>query len=176
MDIFIEYMVKHKFEGKNYAIISGLVLLALVLTVVILFFRTYLMGLWLLLIAFVWFGAVVFIRQQILEYEYIVTNNEMDIDQIMAKNGRKRILTVDFKQMSILAAVDDADFKAEYERPGERKVIEAIGNRADGGLYFLDTTVNLKGSDTAVRLIFQPNQSILEAAWKFNPRNTHIKK
>lgn len=176
MDIFIEHMVKHKLEGKNYAVLAGWVLLALVLTAVVLMFSKYLMGLWLILIAFVWFGAVVLMRMQILEYEYIVTNNEMDIDQIMAKKGRKRLATIDFKQMVIMAAVDDPDFTAEYNNKGERKIIDVTGDKSKGGIYFIDTSTKIKDGEHAVRILFQPNEKILDAAWKFNPRNVHIKK
>lgn len=40
------------------------------------------------------YGGYILITNMSVEYEYIVTNGEMDIDKIIAKRRRKRLITV----------------------------------------------------------------------------------
>ena len=43
-------------------------------------------------------GAIWLLGSFGIEYEYIITNNEMDIDKIIGRRKRKRMITVDFKR------------------------------------------------------------------------------
>ncbi len=116
--------------------------------------------------------TVMIVRNQMLEYEYVMTNSALDIDKIIAKNGRKRVLSFDFKSIEICASTDDFAYKAEYEnKTGLYKIHDLTGNQADGGVYFVDFV----GEGGRQRVLFQPSREILEAAWKYNPKVVHIK-
>ena len=41
------------------------------------------------------------------EYEYIVTNGELDIDRIIARRGRKRMINIKTNAYELIAPYDD---------------------------------------------------------------------
>ena len=52
-----------------------------------------------------------FIRLQNIEYEYIVTNGELDVDKIMGRSKRKRLVTADARNFEVFAPMEP-----EYEK------------------------------------------------------------
>ena len=114
MDIFYESIVRKKYEITDYllaaAIAVAALILSMVLFVLILMFGQYLSGIGLLLIVGVWWGAFRLIRGRSIEYEYILTNNELDIDKIIAQRGRKRLCSINFKEIEQCACISDPNF------------------------------------------------------------------
>lgn len=170
MDIFIEYIVKHKRGSREYLILFGAVFGALILSLALILFGSVLFqfgGIALLLLAGFWYGAYIAIKFTFnIEYEYILTNNELDVDKIMAKSRRKRIITIDFKNIHICAPIDSPEHKYEYENTeGITKVYDFTGIGQEKN-YFIDT----EREGARVRVIFSPTEKILEAVYKFNPR------
>lgn len=172
MDIFYEYIVKRKMDAKDYLFIAGIILLALLLTFIFTFtiVAQYLFGMWLLLDAAAWWGAVFLIRQRNLEFEYILTNNELDIDKIMARQRRKRLLTINFKEIEVCARTHDVMFKHQLERTEGLTVIDAAGNPEEENVYFVDFSAD----GARKRVLFQPNEKIIEALKKVNPRAVNV--
>lgn len=119
MDFFNENLVQRRKTGKDVAIIIGIILLGIVLTCALLLF---LLGMpivgqfFLLLIAGVWFLAYRLISGRKVEFEYIVTNSDMDVDKIVAKRKRTRILSLNAKEIEVMAPVNDPDFQREPSR------------------------------------------------------------
>lgn len=190
MDVFMEYLIKRKRDVKDNILVALIILAAAVLTVVLLAvlfilsmsfagsqegagqFSSMFFGLGLLLIAGMWYGAYILINHRSIEYEYILTNSEIDIDKIMAKKGRKRIISFDFKDADIVANINDEEHNADYKNPsGEIKVHDFTGNKANGNVYFAD--ISIEGERT--RILFQPTSRMLESIRKFNPRKVFIK-
>lgn len=95
-DVFLEQLVKKKNSGidilkKSLILLAGLILCMIALS----FVMSQFFGSIALLIAvgaiyFAWF----FMTSLNLEFEYIYTNGEIDVDKIMAKRKRKRMTTV----------------------------------------------------------------------------------
>lgn len=173
MDIFIECMVKHKKETKDKlilaAIIAAGILLSLILFVLAALFRLFSIGF--VLIAGVWYGAVILMRTRTVEYEYILTNNELDVDKIIARNGRKRLVTLDFKEIMICASTEDPIHRHEYEAAANiEKTFDCTGDKEKGGVYFIDFHMN----EQRCRLLFQPLDKMLREVKKYNPRNIFI--
>lgn len=173
MDIFLEYMVKHKKDGKDKLILAAIILAGILLSV-ILFALSAVFGLFsigFVLIALVWYGAVILMRTRTIEYEYILTNNELDVDKIIARNGRKRLLTVDFKEILICASTEDSAHRHEFEATEQiGKVFDCTGDKERGGVYFIDFHMN----EQRCRLLFQPLSKMLQEVKKYNPRNIFI--
>lgn len=172
MEIFMEYIVKHKRTGKDTMIVAGIILLAFILIVIssIMLTVQMLASLWLLVVAGIIYGAVFLIKRTIVEFEYILTNNELDIDKIMAKSSRKRIISVDFKEIEICAPVNSPDHKFEYENTQAiTKTYDCIGDGITD-IYFID----MNGEGGKVRVLFQPPYKLIESAKKFNPRKIFI--
>lgn len=170
MDIYKEQIVKRVKTAKDYAVIAGGVLLAAVLSATALIFNRLIFNMGIILIVFMWYGVYLLVNSRNLEYEYILTNNELDIDKIIAKNGRKRVITIDFKNVDICANINNKDFKSQYENENNlsQKLVLAGDMRADN-IYFADFYVEGERK----RVLFQPSEIIMGELVKINPRNIY---
>lgn len=175
MDIFYEFIVKKKKEAVDYLIAAALAAAAAVLSVVLfaltLIFGQYLSGIGLVLIFLVWWGAWTLMRSRNVEYEYILTNNELDIDKIIARRGRKRLCTINFKEIEQCASITDPNFAHVYKNSEGRTVKNYAGDIQAERVYFADYAAGAE----RVRVLFQPNERILDGLKKANPRLVCIK-
>ena len=172
MDIFVEHIVKHKRGAKENLIAVGAVLGAFILGFVIFGFSMSMnfAQLGLLLVAGVFYGAYKIATFTSVEYEYILTNNELDIDKIMARTRRKRIMTIDFKSIELCAPVDDVNYKHEFENTSMTNNYDFSGQGYNPAYFII-----CDGEKGRMRIIFEPTEKIIENASKFNPRKV-IKK
>lgn len=90
MDIYVEQIIAIKKTGKNYLIYSAIILLTVIITIAGYLFLT---PLFVAIGALAAFGAYRLCSLFNIEYEYIVTNTTMDIDKIIAKSSRKRMIS-----------------------------------------------------------------------------------
>lgn len=168
MDIFMEYIVQHKRTGKDTLKVVGIIVLATLLCMVssIMLTIQLVASLWLFVVAGIIYGAVWLIKKTIIEYEYILTNSELDIDKIMARSSRKRLITIDFKEVEICAPINEPSVKFEYENT--QSITKTLDCTGDGitNVYFIDIT----GDNGKTRILFQPPSKLIESAKKFNPR------
>ncbi len=91
-DTFFEQIVKVKKTPKETAAVVGIVILALAIIVAALMFVYPPFSL--LLAAGACYGAFKLISLTSIEYEYIFTNGDLDIDKITAKSSRKRVVSI----------------------------------------------------------------------------------
>lgn len=170
MDIFLEYIIKKNRDAKDWAITAGGYFAALILSFIILGFVRFLGGIGFLLIAGAWYGAFWLMRSRDIEYEYILTNNELDVDKIASKRRRKHILTVDFRSVELCAKTDDPLYAADYNNAqGIIKKYDFTGI-SENDIYFAD----FAGESGKTRILFQPSDKIRESLRLINPRNVHI--
>ncbi len=174
MDVFLEQLVKHKKTAFDYVKLVLLTLAAVVLTVVgfiaNLIFGKYLFGMGYLVLAAIWYGYYLLFQMFNIEYEYILTNSEMDIDKVMSKKGRKSVTSVDFREIEICARVNDSEYKSILENTdGFEKIIDASGDMKEDNVYFAD----YHGDNGKRRIYFQPTEKMIDAIYKFNPRCVH---
>lgn len=163
MDTFIEKIVVRKKTAKDYLIIAGVLLGGLVLFFalqLIEFLRPFFI---IVAVAIVYFIYQIVIGRNI-EYEYIVTNGDLDIDMIIAQRRRKRIFSANCKDFDIVAKL-----KGGYN---DRRVsdlskkIEAVSSMDSDDIYFV--TLMYKGEKTAV--LFEPDDRMLKTFKTFIPR------
>ncbi len=100
-----------------------------------------------------------------IEYEYIVTNNEMDIDKIIGRRKRKRMITVDFQR-----AEDFAPYAADNDVKADATVHAYSGSDKDA--YYLLVTHKDYGM---VKVIFNPNEHMREIITSEFPNTLKIK-
>lgn len=170
MDIFVEQIVKKEATGRDWAlrIIIGIamgVLCAVSLFIFIFIFP--ILGL-LLLFVVIW-GGYLLITNTDCEYEYIVTNGEIDIDKIIAKRKRIRLIT---------AKASSFEAFGEYENAPDTgdgvTTVSAVGTSTpeDGSkTYYADFKHPSAGN---VRLIFSPNEKVIDAVTPFLSRQIRI--
>lgn len=87
------------------------------------------------------------------EYEYIVTNNEMDIDKIIGRRKRKRMITVDLSK-----ADDFGTYPPESDIESDTTVHATTG--LEKNAHYLLVQHKDYGK---VKVIFNPNEKIREA-------------
>lgn len=110
-------------------------------------------------------GGVWLLGNFSVEYEYIVTNNEMDIDKIIGRRKRKRMITVDISN-----AEDFAPYPSENDISADVTVHAYSGSETNA--YYL--LVNHSGYGR-VKVIFNPNEKIREAIMQEIPNTLRIK-
>jgi hypothetical protein len=97
------------------------------------------------------------------EYEYIVTNGELDVDKIIAKRKRRRLLSIkasDFTGYGLLKDAPTAD--------GETTTVMASGlSDGDAADYFADFNHKTLGK---ARLVFSPEERVVQAIKPYVPR------
>ena len=97
MDTFFEQIVAMKKNLKSIALIVLIWLAAVVLSAICIVIVP--LPLSALLVVGILYGAFKLSMMFNIEYEYILTNGEIDIDKITAKNSRKRMLTFSCKDI-----------------------------------------------------------------------------
>ncbi len=171
-DVFIEHMVSQKPNGKTMLLRLLLGLAVAVVAVLPIFLEmlgvagvmTFMPA---TLVAGVW-GGWFFSKRLSLEFEYIITNGEMDIDKIMGRNARKRLLSCDCRNFEILAPAKEM---GSYKQQ-QIKTIDVSSSANSEGRWF----AIFNGKDGArTMLIFEPNERMLEAFKKFIPGKMQIR-
>jgi len=169
MDNFSEQLVKKEPTSaerikKTVFLIGGIILTALLAAVGI-----FLMGtgsLWpmlaLILAAGMGYATFFFIQGTYVEYEYIFTNGELDIDKIVARKKRHNLISADIKTFTAFGKYND-----ELEETSDMTIVISSDNIASHE-YYADFEHSEHGK---VRLIFSPDTRTLENIKKFLPRS-----
>ena len=158
MDTFVEQIVAKRKGGKEWAIIFGSLLLCVLILVfaVPFLFTSFLSILAAALIVGLGYGEWWLITSQNVEYEYSVTNGDIDVDQIIARRKRKRIVSVVGNKLEVLEPYNAASYAS---RPFDRKVVAAPSEQEEGLWCF--TYRSKKSGHTLV--VFQPERRVLDA-------------
>lgn len=165
-DIFLEYLVKKKSKEDNLK--RHLLLVACLLVLLASFYMcvfVFIKFLWLLPI--IWggtiYGTVILRRQFSVEYEYIFTNGQLDVDVIYGKLKRKSLVSLLCRNIEYMAPFNG-------ENMSERRVIDTIYDYSRRGKYYIDYS---QGGER-LRLLIQPPEKILENIKRYNPRNVNL--
>lgn len=97
-----------------------------------------------------------------IEYEYAVTNGEIDIDKIIAKRKRKKMLTVNAGTFETFAKIENGNLPDNNDN---RTVFMLSGGENE---YYADFNHSEYGKS---RLIFSPNEKMLDCINPYLPRS-----
>ncbi len=168
MDVFFEQIVAKKNTPIDTLKKVGIIIAALIL---IFAFMIILPGFFpvmgtfgLLLAAGVCYGSWYLLTNMSVEYEYILTNGEIDVDKIVARRKRKRLITVNtraFTEFGLYRAEEHAN------RNYQSRVI-ACSSETDPNTYYAVTDHPKFGN---CLLVFNPNEKILQHAKEFIRKN-----
>lgn len=169
MDVFIEHLVKKRPTTGDRLKIVGLCLAA-VLLILLLFILSGLLRplamFVLLLVAGVIYGWWKLLNSFRVEYEYALTNGEMDVDKIIAQSRRKRLVTVNLRNIELMAPVHGGK-SAEYGSARVAQTIDASVSPNDADAWFI---LFQKENSGLTRLVFTPDERIIEGAKIAAPR------
>ena len=156
-DFYTEQLVKKRTTMKDVFIKAFLVAVAIVSVITVLMFP---LGIIIPIIVIV---LVVFlIRRLDVEYEYLYVNGDLDIDKIMHKAKRKRVFSTNISNMELLAP----EGAYELNNYTNAKVVDYSSGMADAKRYVLVVAEN----GQVTKLIFEPNETIIEGIFLMAPR------
>ncbi len=156
MDNYFEYLIKRKFSPVN--------LLKSLLIVAALIGGCIVIGVWLrpafaiVLLGFGGYGAFYLISGMSKEFEYIVTNDHLDVDVIVAGRSRKRLCSFDMGDVELCARVSDRDRAGEMRRQFEKTYQCASSKNAENGWFVI-----FNGEEGSSLLVFEPDERIINA-------------
>lgn len=106
-DTFVEELITVHTTGKILLAKIGVVLAVIVLTIAVFWFIPAILP---LMFSIFVVGAYFAIKFLNVEYEYAFTNGELDVDKILGKRKRKRMVSTDSKSIKLMAP-----YTADYE-------------------------------------------------------------
>jgi hypothetical protein len=161
MELFMEKIVKRKKTGLDIAIITGEITACVVLALAAFAFIP---SIGMFLSVALGYGTWYLVTMRSMEFEYALTNGELDIDRIIARRRRKRIFSANGKEFEMVAPVKSVYYSNEFKTM--KKVIDATAGKEAEGVWFIVTHI---GGDRGV-VLFQPTSNMIEALWHMNPR------
>ena len=164
MDTFFEQIVAIRKTGKSIAAVSGIWLLAVLLALIVLLvgLNFLMLPIAFLLVVGIGYGAFKLSGFFNIEYEYIVTNGTMDVDKIIAKSSRKRMLSFELQTVSRIEKFNPA----LLNNVSPKETVIAC-NTDDEGAYLMVSDTEGKGSRY---LVFAPDERLRGAIVKFVPK------
>lgn len=167
MDSFVEQIVKKQPTAGDKLKKYGFFLGGIILGVVVLFFTFVMIPFAMIIAAPLAFGLVYggyyLGTATEVEYEYIFTNGELDIDKIIAKRKRSRLLnSIKISRFEKFGKVADNPGCGD----GMTRILATDGFQEDD--YYAEFHHDKYGECC---LIFSPNERVLEAIMPFVPRN-----
>ena len=169
-EVFKEYLIKQKKSPKDMMMQVGLVVGAIILSVIAFIVGGDFIGP--LVIVGIVFGTGFLFNKFSREYEYILTNNELDIDVIFNRASRKRIITINMKKIDIMASIKDERYGAELNK-ADLKVINASENTNEADTYAIITQSEKYGT---CKVLITPNDVMLDHLYKQAPNKVFKKK
>ncbi len=159
-DIFKEQLVKRKPDKndtlKKIGIVIGAVLILAIITMIpfLLLMMPVVAVVLVLMVKFLFTFFNV-------EYEYIFTNGELDIDLIYNQSRRKKAFSIHVRDIEIMAKINDKAYENEFNK---KAIIKDFSSRAAGSntFAFLVTKDGQK-----FKIIFEPNEILLDAISKY---------
>lgn len=165
-DSFHEMIVRG--QRPQYAGLQmlGMVVASLVILVLLFMFSSVLGMLMPLLVVGLGYGLFYLLRGFSREFEYTLTNGEIDIDLIVAQRKRKRVFSGaarNFESMAPLSANKAAS--ASRQSAGSSQVIDCRGTTSSGKHF--EIRAEYKGK--RVTVLFTPDDIIVNQLKRFNP-------
>lgn len=167
MDVFMEKIVKKKKEVKDHIITVGIILAGLIVMLFVPIIP-YIGQMWLIINAGIIYLMYYLITSLDIEYEYIVTNGDLDVDKIISKRKRKRIFSANCKEFDVVAKLNSD--KYDYEARNIKNRLELVSSMNSPDIYF--ATLNYRGERTII--FFEPNEKMLNSFKTFIPRKVFI--
>lgn len=160
MDVFYEQIVGVKKTAQKKALCAIIYILAVAVSALaVLGALKYMvfMFLFVILIALTWFLAFKLISNFNIEYEYIITNGDLDVDLIINKSRRKRIATIQCKNIESVK---------KYDPTVKASDVICCCN-ADDEAYLITARGT---SGKVIKLVIAPNEKIKDGITKFLSR------
>ncbi len=161
MDMFIEKIVR-----KRKSIVDMLYILLIIVAVIII---GYLLAIFVpqfstILIVGLLYLAYILISKLNIEYEYAMTNGDLDIDMIIDQKKRKRLLRANSKEFDVVAKVGSLKHTKEISECKNKK--DYTSRRKDADVWFI--SLRKDGQDMVI--FFEPPEKMINSIATYIPR------
>jgi len=160
-DMYSEKLVRRKPSSKIIAIKAAIATVTMLLAYFAFYFLCSSLSLIgfmpaaVALIIFIGWKAFTFFN---VEFECTVTNGTLDVDKIVARKSRKRLGSIQAKNLEIVAPYTN-EYKAQYETGNFKETIDARAIETDvEGVWFAIGEMSGKGR---IRILFEPSEKML---------------
>lgn len=109
-------------------------------------------------------GAVFLMRRYNVEYEYVFTNGDLDIDRITNRSSRKNAISVNVKSFVTMVPMN----RKEYER--EVSNYSKLYDFSSGVVGEETYAVIFEQDRERIKMIFEPNEQMFNAIRMYIPR------
>ncbi|MDR2650096.1 MAG: DUF6106 family protein [Clostridiales bacterium] len=155
-DVFKEQLVKKSASAKDTALRFGIVALVVIVVFICLSVPA-LQPFMIFIAAAACFGAYILISRLNIEYEYVFTNGELDIDVIYNKTSRKRMFSFTVRDFEIMAHVQDTAHTRDMLNIAETK--DCSSGVTGPNTYAFVTPYKGK----RLKVIIEPNDMMIKA-------------
>lgn len=173
-DVFIERMVKKKFESTDILLTVGIVVAMLVLV-----FAGFVVGflmvgfpmLSLLIALGAGFGGYKLLTMRMLEYEYSLTNGFIAVDKIMNRSTRKRMTSFECDTCEDLGVYTQNEERLKTRSFDARVFATRYSDHRDSWYMIVRS-----GKTGKTLVVFDPDEDLQEAIKRFIPRQLKFEK
>lgn len=158
MDTFLEQLVVIKRGAKYWLSAIGLWIAAIVVSAALFLFIPIIATFG---AAGALFGAYYLTKRLYVEYEYIITNGAFDIDKILGKSSRKRIITF---ELSAVEVVEKFNPNKNYGESYTKKIYAADLDDKNA------VALTVRKDTNKFLIVISPNERTNEAMIKYIPR------
>lgn len=164
-DLYAEVLVKRGTTGMGKVLKNGLVVL-FALSVLLALFLDY----HFLVPAIVFAAACVFLVPRLdLEFEYLLVNQELDVDKIFAKSKRKKAAQFHLGEMELFAPLQSGRV-ARYNGDSRVKVRDYSSGSKGAGVYVM----MIRKGNQLWKVLLEPDQQMLEGMLKTYPHKVFV--
>lgn len=161
-DFYTEQIVKCQPSAKTMAIKVGLICLTVLAAIMGLFLIPQVLIVCIALIVV----DIFFIPRLNVEYEYLYVNGDLDIDIIWNKQRRKNKYSMNINDLEVLAKAE----ASEVRNVQVDKTYDFSSRKTSTEKYVMIVS----GNGEKVKVIFEPNQNILEGMKMMAPRKVTL--
>lgn len=167
-DIFVEKLVKHK-NAKSVALLKVLIVFAaLFISVSFLFTPAAAIAAPIVFVVTGW-GAWLLTRRLNFEFEYSLTNGELEVSLIVGYKKRKPMVTLRFSDIDFMAPVGGM-----YDDKFSDKRIETVYNAVSSDDSPDRWFILFRKDGDICKLIFEPSEKMIHGLHQYNPHNVMV--
>ena len=173
-DVFIERMIKKKFESTDVLILLGIVvgmIVAVLIGFVVGFMLVPFPMLTILVALGAGFGGYKLLTMRLLEYEYSLTNGYVAVDKIMNRASRKRMTAFECNTAEDIGQYPQNEARLKNQSFDTRIFATEYSDHRDAWYMIVRSQ---KTGKTLV--VFNPDEDLLEGIKKFIPRPSKFEK
>ncbi len=168
--VYLEQLVKREGSILDWVKRIGILVLGILLCFVLWFLLSavapsVLAAFFPVLFALTVWGIWIFWRRQSKEYEYIYTDGNLDVDCVYHRGTRRSMVSIDCREFEVIAPAENPDYQKLFERKYD-KVLDA----GRGGIRENTYIAICNRENRTLKMMFEPNERILEAMKKYIPR------